>query len=420
MELFYQNIGHIILLVFLLCCSAFFSGSETAFFNLSQRQIRLLKISKHRQQQLAARLLEQPGHLLSCLLFGNTLVNVFYFAVTSVLTVKIENRFAVTSAAITAFVLFCTLVVFGEILPKSFAYSNSKAISISAAVPVYLTLKALSPVISFLKFLFVEPALRLLLGPVQKPKAITTNEFRSLIEQIKKRGLITPDQNKLINEIIELASLKVRDCLNPRVDMIAGKVTDSPQQLQRIMREHNLIKIPVYAKKIDNIVGEIYLRSLLLNPNQNVDKVVQPVHLVPEQKTIESLLEFFRKTHTDTAVVVDEYGGIAGDISLEDIAGELLGPMEITEHAEPIRKIGPFKYRLSGSLAIHDWADAFDIELEETRISTIAGLVTALLGKIPEQGDQTYLGNLKFTVEQMQKHRIKTIILTFEPIQNAN
>jgi len=419
-EPFLRNISHIILLVILLCFSAFFSGSETAFFNLSRRQIKLMEISRHKLQQLAALLMRRPSHLLSSLLFGNMLVNVLYFAIASVLTFRIEEYVGVIWAVICAIAMFCILVLFGEILPKSFAYSNSKGISVSAAAPAYITLKILLPVISAFKFVFVEPALRLLLGPVQKPKAITADEFRSLIEQIKKRGLITPDQNKLINEIIELASLKVQDCLNPRVDMVAGKVTDSAERLKRIMHQHNLTKIPVYDRKIDNIVGEIHLRKLLIESDKPVDKLVQPVHFVPEQKTIESLLEFFRKTHTDTAIVVDEYGGIAGNICLEDIAEELLGPMEVAERTEPVKKIGPFQYRLSGSLPIHDWADAFDIELEESRITTIAGLVTALLGKIPEQGDYIYLGNLKFTVEQMQKHRIKTVILTLEPIQNDN
>jgi len=379
-----------------------------------------MEISRHKLQHLAALLMRRPSHLLSSLLFGNMLVNVLYFAIASVLTFRIEEYVGVIWAVICAIAMFCILVLFGEILPKSFAYSNSKGISVSAAAPAYITLKILLPVISAFKFVFVEPALRLLLGPVQKPKAITADEFRSLIEQIKKRGLITPDQNKLINEIIELASLKVQDCLNPRVDMVAGKVTDSAERLKRIMHQHNLTKIPVYDRKIDNIVGEIHLRKLLIESDKPVDKLVQPVHFVPEQKTIESLLEFFRKTHTDTAIVVDEYGGIAGNICLEDIAEELLGPMEVAERTEPVKKIGPFQYRLSGSLPIHDWADAFDIELEESRITTIAGLVTALLGKIPEQGDYIYLGNLKFTVEQMQKHRIKTVILTLEPIQNDN
>ncbi|MHC4145244.1 MAG: transporter associated domain-containing protein [Planctomycetota bacterium] len=137
-----------------------------------------------------------------------------------------------------------------------------------------------------------------------------------------------------------------------------------------------------------------------------MDKIVQKVNFVPEQKTIESLLEFFRKSRTDTAIVVDEYGGIAGYVCLEDIAEELFGQM------------GPFEYRLAGSLAIHDWAEVLGIDLAETRQVTIGGLVTALLGRIPRPGDQAYLKNLKFTVEKVRKRRIETLLLTFEPFRS--
>jgi len=155
---------------------------------------------------------------------------------------------------------------------------------------------------------------------------------------------------------------------------------------------------------------------LFLKPGVSVDRLVQPVHFVPEQKTVESLLEFFRKTGTDMAVVVDEYGGLAGSVQLEDIAEELFGRMEIAAGIEPINQLGPFEYRLAGDLAIHDWADVFGIDLEQTRLSTIGGLVTALLGRIPKKGDAAYLGNLKFTVDRVRRHRIETVILTLEPI----
>jgi len=158
-------------------------------------------------------------------------------------------------------------------------------------------------------------------------------------------------------------------------------------------------------------VGQVYLRQILLHPDSSLDKLVQKIHFIPEQKNVESLLEFFRKSHTDTAIVVDEYGGIAGSISLEDIAEELLGPIETTEAIEPIEQISDNEYRLAGNLAIHDWAVRFKINLSENRISTIAGLVTMLLGKIPKTGDVIHLKNLKFTVEKMKKRRIETIIL---------
>ena len=412
----YQNVGHIILMLLLLAASAFFSGSETAFFNLSRRQINLLQKSRHKLQNLTAKLLSEPSRLLSCLLFGNMTVNVLFFAAASVLTVRLEQQIGITAAVVTALLSFSLLVLFGEILPKSLAYTNSKSLSVAAALPAFLCLQVFTPIVFVFRFLIVEPALRLLLGPAKTPKPVTTGEFKSLIEQVQKRGLITTDENKLLTEIVELGFLKVRDCLRPRVDMVACAVTDSPQNAHKMMLKNHLTKLPVYVGTIDNIVGMVDLRRLLLRPNTSLDKLVRRVHFVPEQKTVESLLEFFRQTHTDTAIVVDEYGGIAGSVRLEDIVEELLGPIELTDGIEPIEQIGPFEYRLAGNLPIHDWAGAFGIEPEATRISTVGGLVTAALGKIPKAGDIAHLKNLKFTVERVRKHRIETLILTLEPL----
>jgi len=427
----YQNIGHIIggpnafyfvwellLMLLLLAGSAFFSGAETAFFNLSRRQRETLQKSKHKLPNLAARLLNKPSQLLSCLLLGNMTVNVLFYAMASVLTVRVGQQVGAGGAAITACLTFFTLVLFGEILPKSLAYANSKSISVAAAMPVFLLLQAFGPIIFVFRLLIVEPTLRLLLGPAKAAKPITKSEFKLLIKQVRKRGLITADENRLLAEIIELGLLKVRDCLRPRVDMIACGVKDSTQQARGLMLKNRLTKLPVYVDSIDNIVGLVHLRRLLLKPETSLDKLAQQVNFVPEQKTVESLLEFFRSSGTDTAIVVDEYGGIAGSVCLEDIAEELLGPIEITEGIKPIEQTGPFEYRLAGNLAIHDWIEAFGLEPAETRISTIGGLVTAALGKIPKSGDVARLKNLKFTVERVRKHRIETLILSLSGLAN--
>jgi len=423
----YQDIGRIIgaadtlnciwkpaLMLLLLAGSAFFSGAETAFFNLSRRQTKLLKESTSRLHNLAASLLNRPGQLLGCLLFGNITVNVLFYAVASVF---VSEQATLTAAAISAVVTFSALVLLGEILPKSMAYANSRSLSIIAALPAFLCLQLFTPLHFVFKFLILEPVLRVLLGPKRLPEAITVGEFKSLIETSRKQGLITSDENKLLTEVIELGFLKVRHVMRPRVDMIACAVTDSTQTARRMMQINHLTKLPVYAGTIDNIVGLVHLRRLLLEDVLSLDKVVQQIHFVPEQKTVESLLEFFRKSKTDTAIVVDEYGGIAGSVRLEDIAEELFGRIELTNGIEPIEQIGPFKYRLAGNLAIHDWVDAFGVNLAETRLSTVGGLVTALLGRIPQSGDVAYLKNLKFTVEKVQKRRIETLILTLESLQ---
>jgi putative hemolysin len=411
----YQNIGHIILMLVLLAGSAFFSGAETAFFNLSRRQINLLQKSDHKLKKLAARLLSRPNQLLSCLLFGNMTINILFYAVACVFTISVEQQVGVKTAAVTAFLAFISLILFGEILPKYLAYGNSEFLSVAAALPVFLFLQIFKPITSVLRFL-TGPIVRLFPGPVKYSNRITPREFRALIKASQKNGLMNAGEDKLLSEVIELGFLKVRDCLRPRVDMVACSIEDLTRRVCEVMRENHLTKLPVYIKTIDNIVGMVHLRHLLLQPDKSLDKLIQKADFVPEQEKIESLLEFFRRTGTDTAIVVDEYGGISGSICLEDIAEELLGPIELTDAAPPIERTGPFEYRLSGNLSVRDWAETFGIVPSETRISTIGGLVTALLGKAPKAGDVTHLKNLKFTVERVRKRRIETVILSLEPI----
>jgi putative hemolysin len=407
----------IILMLVLLAGSAFFSGSETAFTNLSPRQIRLLEKSEHKLQKLAARLLGKRRKLLNCFLLGNMTVNVLFFAVSSVLIIRLRN-YGGLAAAIAALLSFVGVLLFGEILPKSLAYANSRNFSVAAALPAYLCLQIFGPVELVFKVAILEPALRLLLGPARHPKAITVAEFKSLIETIRKQGLITADENKLFTEVIELGFLKVRHVMRPRVDMIACDVNEPSEEALRKMKENNLTKLPIYAGSIDNIIGLVHLRQILLRRQVRLDKIVQKVNFVPEQKTVESLLEFFRRSRTDMAIVVDEYGGIAGSVQLEDIAEELLGQIEPTSQVEMIQQTGPFEYRLSGNVAIHDWADVLDIDLAQTRMVTIGGLVTALLGKMPKPGDSAHLKNLKFTVEKVRHNRIETLVLDLEPYEN--
>jgi magnesium and cobalt transporter len=177
--------------------------------------------------------------------------------------------------------------------------------------------------------------------------------------------------------------------------------------------------LPIYAGTIDNILGIAQMRKLLLNPDMPLIKVMDPVLFVPEQKTVESLIEFFNTNKTDLAVVVDEYGQVAGTISLQDILEEIVGPLTVMKGIHPVQPVGPLTYRLAGNLAIHDWAPAFGIDPAQYRLATVGGLVTAILGKIPVPGDVAKLRNLKFTVELVRRNRIESVILNLEPIEAA-
>ena len=417
MEPFYQNLGHLILMLLLLGGSAFFSIAETAFFNLSKRQISILKKSDHKLQRLTANLLMDPNKLLGTVLFGNTIVNILFYAVSSTITAQLRNQLGVTAIAIMAIATFFAVVLFGEILPKSIAFANPRPISITLSLPLFFLVKILSPVLKFFSFFIVDPTVRLLIGQPKKTSTIKPDDFKLLIDSSRKKGFITSDENKLFSEVIELGFLKVRHVMKPRVDMTLCSIKDSNQNVRQLMLKKNLSKIAIYDHEVDNIVGLIHLRDLLLSRDKTIDKLIKPVKFIPEQKTIESLLEFFKKTAIDTAIVVDEYGGLAGSIRLEDIAEELIGEIESSSR-QKIEQISPFMYRLSGNLSIHDWADNFNIESIDERVSTIGGLVTALLGKIPQESDSVDMKNLNFTVESVKKHRIQTLILTFKSLEN--
>lgn len=415
----YQSVGPLVAMVVLLAGSGYFSGSETALFNLTRRQIKQLNSSSHKVQRLLSRLLTKPGLLLNCLLLGNMTVNVLYFAVSSVLVLGVKQRWGMAPASGLALATFLGLVLLGEIIPKSLAYRNSWPVALATTLPTFICVQVFGPVAFLYRILFLEPVLRVVLGHRRRPDPITLGEFRSLIDLSRRRGVISADENRLLAEVVELSFLKIRHVMLPRVDMVACEVSDPPSLARQKMQKHGLTRIPIYVRDIDNVAGFIHRRQLLLRPNASLDSLVQPIQIVPEQKTVESLLEFFRKTGTDMAIVVDEYGGIAGSVRLEDVADELLGGPEIAG-GEPIEQLGPFQYRLSGDLAVHDWADVFDIDLEETRLSTIGGLVTALLGTIPKTGDEAVLGNLRFKVERVRKHRIETVVLSLDPISDSN
>lgn len=417
MAIVLNNLWHIAAMLVLLAATAFFSAAETAFFSLSRRQIGLMAQSKNRFKHLVIKLLKDPKKLLAGILLCSMAVTTLFFSLTSVLTLSVRSQSGTTTAAITAVTAFVILVVFGELMPKSIAYSNAQTIAVATVLPCFFVLKALSPFRFLLSTLIVEPSLRIILGPRMRPQPITLNQLKHLVESSRKRGVISTDENQLLGEIIEFALLKVRQVMRPRVDMVAVSINSTNSGAREVMTKNHVTKLPVFSGTIDNVIGLVNLRQLLLHPDLPISKLAYKVNFVPEQKTVESLLEFFRDSKTDTAIVVDEYGGIAGIVSLEDIVEELVGPIEQLKGIEPVKQLGPMAYRLAGNLAIHDWADAFDIDIAESRLATVGGLVVALLGRIPRPGDVAFLRNLKFTVELVRKHRVESLVLELMPLE---
>jgi CBS domain containing-hemolysin-like protein len=406
----FEHLLYIVLMIVLLLCSAFFSGSETAFFHLSQRTVRQFAQSSRKIERLTAATLANPSQFLTALLFGNMLVNVLYFALTSLMTFQFTRSLGPAVGALAAGGGFILLLLFGEMLPKSLAYMNTRQFCLFAAPACYLFMKVLGPLVYTIDWLIVQPTIRLLVQP-QKTAGVSINQLKSLLDSSRHQGLISGNENQLLTEILKFGFLKVRDVMQPRVEMPCCSLRTAPRSAIRYMQERGVIKMPVYTKSVDSVVGFIHQRDLLLYPERPLSAMIHHVKFVPEQKSVESLIEFFRQTKTDAAVVVDEYGGVAGWIEADDVIEHLLGPIEDTAQAEPIEQIGPMEYRLQANLSIHEWMEAFGINVKSERQVTIGGFVIALLGKIPKEGDEVIFQNIRFSVERVRKNRIQTIIL---------
>jgi CBS domain containing-hemolysin-like protein len=401
--------------------SALISGCETAFFNFAPAQLHSFRSSENRLQRLVHVLLLRPQRLLNSLLISNMLANVSFFAIGGVLSFKLGNEFGKVIGATAAAGIFVTLLLFGEMLPKSIAYSNSTRFCVLTSPICYLLVKAATPILKLLDITFVRPVIMLLLGPVwqRKPsETVSLNQFKTLLESSKKQGILSESENELLAGILELAELRVTQIMCPRVDMPAVEQKAEPKKALGLMDEHNITSIAVYKTNIDNIVGMISQKDLLLNPEKRISELIVQPHFIPEQKTVESLLEYFDRSNDECVIVVDEYGGVTGMITRKNIIDRLLGSYEQDNGIEPIQQLGPMRYRLSGNLSVYEWAQAFGLEHLKGKLTTIGGLVTTLLGKLPAQGDTARIKNIKFTVEKVTNNRIKSVILNFEPISS--
>lgn len=410
-----QYLGQIILLAILLVFSGFFSGSETAYFQLSRKTVRQYSVSNNRFERLVARVLQDPNRFLTALLFGNMTVNILYYAISGTLLYRIGTQYGALAGTVAGAVCFTVILIGGEMLPKSLAYGDTKRFCTVSSPVNFVVMRVLGPILKVLDILILKPTLRLFVMP-HKTGAISINHFKFLVESSRRQGLISNDENQILMEILKFSYLKVRHVMTPRVEMRACSSTLSVETMKRQMLANRHTSLPVYRGSIDDIVGVVYLRDILLNPDSGLQALLKKVHFVPEQKTVESLIEFFKQTQTDQAIVVDEYGGVAGLVELDDITEHLAGTVEETSAADPIESLGPLTYRLQANLSIYDWMESFGLDdFKEERLTTIGGFIMAALGRIPKAGDQVKMKNMTFTVEKVSHNRIETVILSLLP-----
>ncbi|MDD4891204.1 MAG: hemolysin family protein, partial [Phycisphaerae bacterium] len=384
-------------MIVLMALSAFFSGSETALFSLTAAQAHQFAAAKNRIGHVISRLLADSESLLITLLIGNMVVNVIYFTLAAVVTLKLQTArhlpvWAVSAWAIGALI---ALVICGEISPKVLAFSSNTRIAKLAAVPLFLMHQAVRPIRRLLQGAIVRPLTRLA-HPAGHSGTVSVDELRDLLEVSERRGILHADETMMLHEIVGLGQVKVRDVMVPRVQLIAFDIAQPTSALRDLFRSSGRGKLPVYRGDIDHIVGWVFARRVFLEPHRPIAELLTPVLYTAELATVEQLLHEFRRNRSNIAIVADEYGGTAGLVTLHDVLSEIVG--EIQETPLPserplVQQVGPTEYSIAGQLPIHDWAEAFGHELDDPRLITVAGLVVKQLGRLPKVGDHIHYRN---------------------------
>ncbi len=414
----FANLGILLALGVLILGSAFFSCGETALFSLSPNDRYRMKASKRRLDIIATALLEQTRPLLITIMLGSMTCNILVFVFGTLLLDNVGRRFGAAALLLLSPFPVLAVTFFGEILPKVLGNASARKTAPVLAVPLASLVRILRPVTTAIQRWIINPVKRLI-GPRRTDLNFSTDELRELLAMSEQQGAIDVSENEMLQEIVGLRELQVRNAMVPRVDVIAFNIRHPRETLLDMIRRTHLQRIPVYEGQIDNLLGVVYAKTVLLEPREkplDLRTIMRPVHFVPENQRLDRLLTEFRQKKIQVAIAVDEYGGVAGLITLEDVVAQIVGDIPAGEEPDrPVQEAAKNAFLVSGDLPIAQWADVFGASVKNTRASTVAGLMAVLLKKIPATGDQVQMQHLRMTVESTRGRRVRQVRIELSP-----
>ena len=400
----------IALFIILLIMSAFFSSSETALFHLKSYEDVNEKVKK---------LISRPQKLLSTLLTGNTIVNIAIGSLAATYTVNHIAKFSPleTSTLLILEVIVITFLVliFGEIIPKTYAIAKSKKLANFLSKPLTVMLMIVYP-IAFFFHKITDLIIKIL--PINKEQIFDSEEELMMLAEVgEEEGTLDHEESDMIQSVLEFKNKLVKEILTPRVDVIALDSLNTLDEAMDMIMNKKYSKIPVYKESIDNIKGVLYAKDIipyLIGSRPEIDllKLTREPYFIPENKPIDEVMQEFKIKKTNIAVVVDEWGGTSGILTLEDIVEEVMGelrdPFDKEEYEILTNKDGTSI--VDGSINIYDIEENFEIEFPDDRdYDTLAGFILDDIGDIPKEGEIAFLKEYQFTVLKLLSNRIDKI-----------
>ena len=404
----------IIVLIILLVLSGFFSMSETALMSLSKIRIRHMVEEGVKGSKLVEKLIEDPNRLLGAILIGNNIVNIGASAIATSLAVKIfngsESAVAVSTAIMTVLVL-----IFGEITPKSIAKQKSEQVALKVSKPVQFCVTVFKPFVAM--FTAISSVFIRLFGgdPKATEPFITEEELKTMVGVSEEEGVLEDVEKEMIFNVFDFADLQVKDVMVQRVDVTAIDVNDGYEDILKVIQEDQFSRIPVYDDTIDDIVGVLNVKDLIIADKRDckfkvTDYMREPLYTF-EFKKITELFNEMKKSRNHMAVVLDEYGGTVGIVTIEDVVEEIVGDIEdeYDKEREMIEVIKEDEYIVEGSARLDDISDLIGVNMESEEFDSVGGLVIGELGRIPEAQEEVTIGKIRFVVEEVEKNRIMKV-----------
>lgn len=400
----------------LLLASALVSGCEVAYFSLKPADIKLLKDSDTRKSKMVLKLIEEPEKLLAAMLIGYNLLSI---TIVILSTAIINSLLSFEHAPLVGFIIEVVIVTFAillftEIMPKVFATDNAVNVAKFMALPMYILTRIFLPISHILiqSTLFVQKRL------APKNLSISVNDLSNALELT---GELINEDKTILEGIVKFGSKDVNEVMRPRVDVVAVEHDVSINKLIGLIIESGYSRIPVCENGLDNIKGILYTKDLLpyIGNKSNVNwlELVRPAYFVPETKKIDDLLSEFQKNKIHVAIVIDEYGGTSGLVTMEDIIEEIFG--EISDESDVdeeslYRKLGNNAYLFEAKILLNDFFKVTGLpdtyfDHVNGEYETLAGLILELKGEIPQKNDKIEINNVVFIIENADNRRIKQL-----------
>ena len=411
-------------LVLLFACfilSAFFSGSETAFIALERYRVEHLVATEVKGSKKVARLLEKPERLLSTILFSNNLVNTAAAALATVLAVSLWGR--EQGVIIATIGVTIILLIFSETTPKTIAIRHAEKLSLSVARPIELLSWLLTPFVVVLSW--IASGFTKLVGGTPVPRSlISDEEIRTMISVGHKEGTVEEAEAKLLDRVFDFGDRPVTEVMIPRPEVVSIEEGSKISDFLALYAQSPLSRFPVFQENMDNVTGILSVKDVLMGLAKDnidndslIDELIRPAYFTPETKRINELFAEMQDKNYRMAVVVDEFGGTAGIVSLSGLVEEIVGPVgdELATVEKEYEVINEHTFQIDGSMRVEEANEEMNLNLPEgDDYETVAGFVLHLLGHIPKQGEQLRYKGMKLVITKMRGLKIEEILLTKE------